>query len=223
MNILEKALAVYEPIAANYNPKSHIHYITKSSNKCPIHPDNMGDAGSEEYCSECIEKAVNNHKEAFYKKRMSIMAEMYEIEHHNCVHRIENVWVKDEYKGVRLKRHPIKKGQRHLISKHLKAMRTKLRQEYRVNTLFEHRYYHASDKCGDAFSHCDGCGEMFDKWCYLDEQEVEHWESFKVEELKEMLLTPYHAWQMCRVIEDAQQNDEYRERIESIVSKLLAV
>lgn len=222
MDILSKALAVYRPIADNYAPKPYINYITKSSNKYPIHSDNMDDTGSEEYCCDCIKDAIDNYRKHFYEERMRILSEMYEIEHHNLFHKIETVWNGKEYIGVRLKRKVIKKDQRHLIPGHLKAMRKKLREEYRANTLFDYRYYHSSDKNGDAFCHCDSCGEMFDKWCHLDEQEVEHWEDFKVDELKEMLLTPYHAWQICRVIEDAQQNDKYRERIEKVVSKILA-
>lgn len=49
--------------------------------------------------------------------------------------------------------------------------------------IVDYRYYNASGSERDGFSLCDKCGEHFDTCLLLDDQELEHWEEYKLNDI----------------------------------------
>lgn len=178
----------------------------------------MKDDGSlTRYCVNCIDSALQEKKRSYFLERQMFMGKIYEYQNTGYFIEPQYKWGKDgKANGVILKKRKSKEDNEKVI-KHLKM---RLKKEYPKSMKFDSDCFDVGCSEYDGFENCDNCGVIFEQGLILTDQELEHWTQMDISDYADMIKTPYHAYQLRKII-DHWHPGKYADRIIQIAQKII--
>lgn len=210
--LIEKASSLLSA-ADEYKAERLLYEIRMGTDK-----GRMKDDGSlTRYCGNCIDSALQEKKRSYFLERQRFMGKIYEYQTTGCILEPQYKWGKGgKTTCVILKKRQSKEDKEKVI-KHLKM---RLKKEFPKSMKFDSDCFDVGSSEYDGFEHCDGCGVIFEQGLILTDQELEHWAEMDICEYADMIKSPYHAYQLQKII-DNWCPGKFADRIIEIAQKIL--
>lgn len=211
MENIEKLRGILAPIAESYEVLHYMNWVTQSQERCKIDPDNMDEHGSlENYCDNCIERAVESKYKEWADDRNILMGQIFEAEKKGYFTR--HGYGKDE--KFRFRKIKVSEQQ-------ISQMKKRLRKEYRVGTIFSSDGMQLVGYETEGFESCQGCGKMFDTSLLLNDKELEHWESLSDDDYKN--IESREAYELDAIFYEGREGHELHERCLKLADRILSL
>lgn len=212
--VIAKARELVEPVADKYQPAEFVYWVA-SGKKGNVSITDSHD----EYCEKCIEYAIAKERDKFISERNAIMGRIYEI---LTTGTIVDVHFKEDKEGNVIGNHlKYYRPPKHVTREDaVKDLKTRLKREFSLKTVFESDYDRCSNINRERFEHCENCGITFEYNIALEHSdELDYYEELSTEELKEHIKEPQGAYEFLQILD--YWDRDFTLRIGAIAGKLL--
>lgn len=210
--IIEKAVKILTPFAEKEPLEDIVYEVRVSDERYKLSLDNMESTGScESFCKNCIEDAIKEYKKWWWKRRVEKFEKFEKVkkEEEKEYYRYEG-----DLKAKRAMQRQIEQGEK------------RLNRKFRKGTLFSSVSYDVNGSERDSFEFCEDCGIMFFQCLLLDEQELQHWESYLDVEFFNIIKDKCtrSAYELRKVFECYNDGcNELDERLEKLAVRFLNI